>query len=175
MHSFAELVDRSTAFTLSALKKAADRTTQALQTSGATPLVKTLQMIQLQKAILSVGMFSMFEAMLQDGLSCDDGFREASLILDRAEQTATRERFADFQLAINVLKHGRGRSYDALVSKTRILPFRVKLPGEPFFFEGDVSEISTLIEVDDSFVLGCVDVIREVSEAIRAARPEFLL
>jgi hypothetical protein len=37
-------------------------------------------MLQLQKAISAVGMFSLFEAMLQDGLECSDGFREAHAI-----------------------------------------------------------------------------------------------
>jgi len=174
MHSFTDLVDRSTTFTLSALKDAADRTGEALQTSAATPLVKTVQMIQLQKAILAVGMFSMFEAILQDRLS-KDGFREAGAILRGSGQDSLAEHFDDYQLAVNVLKHGRGRSYDALVAKAARLPFRIKLPGEASFFEGDVSEISTLVEVDDRFVLSRADVIRKVSEAIRAARPDSLL
>ena len=76
---------------------------------------------------------------------------------------------------INVLKHGRGRSYDALVVKADRLPFRVKRPGEAFFFEGDVSEVATLIEVDDAFVLGCADVIRRVAERVQKARPEVFL
>jgi hypothetical protein len=174
MHTFTDLVDRCTAFTLDALREANERTIDALQTSAATTLVKALQMIQLQKAILAVGMFSLFEAKLQDGLSCSDGFREATDILDREGEAVLKEHFNDLQLAINVLKHGRGRSYDALVAKAGVLRFRVKLPGEAFFCEGDVSEVSTLIEVDDTFVLSCAEVIREVSEAIRRARPEFL-
>lgn len=174
MHTFTDLVDRGTAFTLEALMVANDKTIDALQTSAATPMVKTLQMVQLQKAILAVGMFSLFEAILQDGLSCSDGFREATNILDREGEALLKERFSDLQLAVNVLKHGRGRSYDALVAKSGALLFRVKLPGEAFFCEGDVSEVSTLIEVDDKFVLSCAEVIREVSEVIRRAQPEFL-
>jgi hypothetical protein len=34
-----------------------------------------------------------------------------------AGELALKERFSEFQLAVNVLKHGRGRSYDALVAK----------------------------------------------------------
>jgi hypothetical protein len=174
MHTFSDLVDRCTAFTLEALRVANERTIDALQRSAATPLVKALQMVQLQKTILAVGMFSLFEAILQDGLSCSDGFREATDILDREGEAVLKERFSDLLLAINVLKHGRGRSYDALVAKSEALHFRVKLPGEAFFCEGDVTEVSTLIEVDDIFVLSCAEVIREVSEAIRRAQPEFL-
>lgn len=174
MHAFADLVDRSTAFTLAALNDANARTLDALQTSGATSLVKTLQMIQLQKAILAVGMFSMFEATLRDGLNCADGFREASTILEDTAHLILKERFGDLQLAINVLKHGRGRSYDALVKKAETLPFRVKRPEEKVFYIGDVSEISTLVEVDDEFVLSCAEVIREVTHVVRTARPDFL-
>jgi hypothetical protein len=172
MHMFTELIDNCTRFTLSALGELNDKIGDALQTSGATSLVKGLQMIQLQKVILAVGMFSLFDAILQDGLNCSDGFKEVAPILDSEGQGALNEEFSDFQKAINVLKHGRGRSYDALVAKAANLPFKVKLPTEAFFNEGDVSEISTLIEIDDKFVLQCARIIQEVSEVVRTARPD---
>lgn len=173
MHSFTELVDRCVTFTLKTLGDANERAIEALKTSGSTSLVKTLQMIQLQKAILAVGMFSIFEANLQDGLGCSNGFDEAKKILGDEGELDTKERLDDLYLAINVLKHGRGRSYDALVVKAEMLPFRVKLPDESFFLEGDVSEVSTLIEVDDAFVQYCGNVISDVSEVIRRVCPGF--
>lgn len=173
MHNFTELVDRCATFTLETLREANERTIEALQSSGATSLVKTLQMIQLQKAILAVGMFSIFEASLQEGLSCSNGFGEAKKILDDEGELDMKERFDDLFLAINVLKHGRGRSYDALVAKAEALPFRIKLPDESFFFEGDVSEVSTLVEVNDAFVQRCGDVISDVSGVIRRVHAEF--
>jgi hypothetical protein len=166
MHAYDELAEHGMEFSLTALNQAYERAAAALQTSSATRLVKALQMVQLQKAVLAVGMFSMFEAMLQDELDCADGFREAAVRLDAVGQTTLRDSFSDLQLAINVLKHGRGRSYDALVGKADALPFRVKLPDEHFFFEGDVSEVSTLIEVDDAFVRRCAAIIREVTVAL---------
>jgi hypothetical protein len=174
MHSFDELVDRCTNFTLETLRDANDRTIEALQTSGSTSLIKTLQMIQLQKAILAVGMFSMFEARLQDALSCTSGFDQAKRILVEEGELETKEHFDDVCMAINVLKHGRGRSYDALVAKVKKLPFKMKLPGESSFSEGDVSEVSTLVEVDDAFVRHCGKVVNQVSEVLRRARPEFV-
>jgi hypothetical protein len=132
MHTFSELAYRCTAFTLEALRQANERAIEGLQTSAATHLVKTLQMVQMQKAISAVGMFSLFEAMLQDGLECSNGFREAELILEREGETALNEQFVDLQGAINALKHGRGRSYDALVAKADRLPFRIKRPGDAF-------------------------------------------
>jgi hypothetical protein len=128
-------------------------------------------MIQMQKAVVAVGMFSLFEAILQDGLDCESGFSEANSTLKRAGEERLCIDFANFQRAINVLKHGRGRSYDELVQRADALPFRIKLPTEGFFFEGDVSEISTLVEVDDEFVRGCAKIIREVAVAIRKAKP----
>lgn len=173
MHSLTELIGRSTAFTLESLREAQEKTIEASETSGATALVKTLQMIQLQKAILAVGMFSVFEAHLQDGLKCANGFDEAKKLLDQQTETSLKARFEDFYRAINVLKHGQGRSYRELVAKAGGLPFRVKLPTEHFFAEGDVSEIGTLVEVDNEFVQNCAELIRDVSLVIRRARPAF--
>ena len=166
MHAFDELAEHGMEFSLTALNETYAKVVEALKTSAETRLVKALQILQLQKAVLAVGMFSMFEAMLQDGLNCTDGFREAAALLDAKGETALRGRFSDLQLAINVLKHGRGRSYDALVDKANDLPFRVKLSAEHFFTEGDVSEVSTLIDVDDAFVRRCAAVIREVTVAL---------
>ena len=167
MHEFNELVQRSTAFSLNALGAAQERAVDALQTSAATTLVKTLQMVQLQKAISAVGMFAMFDAILQDQLQCANGFRKAGELLEAQGDVALNEKFSDLQLAVNVLKHGKGRSYEALVKKAAYLSFRVKLPNEAFFNEGDVAEIATLVEVDDAFVLLCAEVIHEVSIALQ--------
>jgi len=166
MHEFCELVQHTTAFTLNALEAAWQATTDELQGSAETRLVKALQMVQLQKAISAVGMFAMFDAEIQERLQCKDGFSEANQRLDAAGKGELRDLFVKLQQAVNVLKHGRGRSYDALVAVAPKLPFRVKLPDEAFFNEGDVSEISTLVEVDDKFVLLCADVISQVSSAL---------
>ena len=168
MHAFSELIHRSTAFSLNALEVAQGSVIDELQTSAATSLVKALQMIRLQKAISAVGMFSMFDAILQAQLQCADGFREAAVLQERKGEVVLKERFSDLQLAVNVLKHGKGRSYDSLVQKAGSLPFKVKLPGETFFNEGDVAEVSTLIDVDDAFVLLCAETIHAVSDSIRS-------
>lgn len=167
MHNFDDLVHRGTSFTLNALGKANSKVIIALKTSAPTIAIKNLQMLQLQKAILATGMFSLFDAILQEELSCRNGFEKAKKILIQKGKVELHDRFDDFVCAINVLKHGRGKSYDALVAKSESLPFRIKLPGEIFFFEGDVSEVSTLIEVDDKFVLNCAELIEQVSKERR--------
>lgn len=166
MHKFCELVQHTTAFTLNALEDAWQATTDELQTSAETSLVKALQMLQLQKAITSVGMFAMFDAEIQRRLQCENGFIEANQRLKAAGHKELHNLFIQLQKAVNVLKHGQGRSYKELVAVSTTLPFRIKLPDEDFFDEGDVSEVATLIEVDDNFVLLCATVIKQVSVAL---------
>jgi hypothetical protein len=166
MHPCSDLVETCIAFNLDALARAERDVLDKLQASGATRLVAALQMIRLQKAIMAVGLFAMFDASLQTRLGCPDGFRAAGERLERLREVALRQRFLDFQSAINVLKHGRGTSYDRLVTNAGMLPFRIRRPDEHFFDEGDVSEPDNLIDVDDAFVKSCASVIREVSDAI---------
>lgn len=175
MHSFDELVYRGTAFTLSALEEVNSKVIEELQVSASTLAVKNLQMIQLQKAILAIGMFSLFDSILQEGLSCRNGFEEAKKVLAQKGKAELQSRFDNFICAINVLKHGRGRSYDILVSKSEFLPFKIKLPDENFFNEGDVAEVSILIKVDDEFVLNCAELIEQISKEIRNEFPHYFL
>jgi len=172
MHSFAELIAHCASYTLFHLEKTNESIGVELQTSGATRLVKGLQMVRLQKSVMAVGMFSIFEAILQDRLSCKNGFAEAKQILENSSSAALLQKFIDYQNAINVLKHGRGPSYQYLVDRHDDLDFRIKLPGENFFEEGDVSEVTTLINVDDRFMMGCAHVIEAVSNVIRTERPD---
>jgi hypothetical protein len=111
-------------------------------------------------------MFAMFEAEILERLQCRDRFSEANQCLDAASKGEPRDLFVKLQQAVNVLKLGRGRSYVSLVAVAATLPFRVKLPDEALFHEGDVSEISTLIEVDDKFVLLFADVICQISSTL---------
>jgi hypothetical protein len=171
MHSFADLVNRSTNFALATLKEAEDEVIDALQTSGATRHVKNLQMTQFHRAVIAVGMFSIFESIVQDRLECRDGFATVRECLEREGEIDLNNRFSLFVYAINVLKHGRGRSYDALIAIGTDLPFRIKRPGEDFFSEGDVSEVATLIEVDDAFVRDCAALIAQVASAITKVYP----
>ena len=170
MHAFAKLVEQCVAFNLAAVERAEANLVDALQASGAKRLVAALQVIRLQKAVVAVGLFAMFDASLQGCLAVRDGFRAADDRLVRLGEVALRQRFLDFQSAINVLKHGRGASYDRLVARAGALPFRIRLPDEAAFDEGDVSEPEVLIDVDDAFLRACACVIREVSDTlVRAA------
>src|SRR4051794_13830366 len=85
----------------------------------------------------------------------------------RSGHAGLAETFSDYQSAINVLKHGTGRSYRQILAKASKLEFKVKPEGEPFFYEGDVSEVSVLIDVDEQFVRRCAELIQQVSSIMR--------
>ncbi|WP_313113361.1 hypothetical protein [Aequorivita sediminis] len=175
MHNFSELIFGSTTFTLDSLKEVEDKIVKPPQISGSTILVKNLQMIELQKTITAIGMFSLFESILQDRLNCNNGFEEAKKILIQSGNEKINKRFVIFICAINVLKHGKGRSYNTLVAESEILPFKIKFPGENYFEEGDASEMSTLIDVNNDFILMCAKLIEEVSEAICKVRQDIFI
>ncbi len=172
MHNYSELLTYCTSFTLTSLAETNEKVIDRLQTSGATILVKTLQMIQLQKVIMAIGMFSLFESMLQDELKCDDGFKDVKKIMLINNHLVLREKFIDLEIAINVLKHGRGKSYDKKKKKNGgTLNIYIKELNLENYEEGDVSEVNTLIFVDDAFINYCSEVIFEVSKVVKEIYP----
>lgn len=175
MHNFDELVYRGSEYTLSSLEKLSSETRKTLETSAPTSSIKNLQMIELQKVILAVGMFSLLDGILQDGFKCNNGFKKLKEILIDSGSHDICDRFIIFESAINVLKHGKGRSYNYLVSRYDALPFKIKKPDEFFFSEGNVSEVNTLIEVNDQFVLDCAGLIGLILKKIRELDREFYI
>jgi hypothetical protein len=143
-----------------------------LQTGARTHSIKNLQAISLQRVITAVGMFSVFEAVIQNNVDEEYSFRDVKTALNGAGKGDLSERFNDYIDAINVLKHGKGRSYDSLVSRADRLGFRIRMPDENFFHEGDVSELSFLIQVDDTFILKCAEIIGLVSAELSKLRPD---
>lgn len=93
MHPFRELVFRSTSFTLGVLEEVESKIIEQHRTSASNILVKNLQMIQLQKAITAIGMFSLFEFIIQNGLNCRNGFDEARNILNQSANNDLKNRF----------------------------------------------------------------------------------
>ncbi|MCG3700886.1 hypothetical protein L5F41_02100 [Aliarcobacter butzleri] len=166
MHNFNELIQYSTSFNLTSINKETKNLYRNLTTNANTSNIKMLQMIELQKVIISIGMFSMFDAIVQNELNCKNGFKRINEILIDKNEIELQNSFQDLSMAINVLKHGKGRSYESLLKRIDSLKFKIKKYDEIFFDEGDISEVNTLIKVDDEFVLYCSDVIHEVYNAV---------
>lgn len=173
MHQFTELAYRCTHFSLNAINDAYEKTAEELNETGATPPVKNLQALNLQKMIHAVGLFSIFEAHLQRGLNCQNGFKEAESILEMAGKQALKDEFHNYYLAINALKHGDGASYNKLVANINALGFTVDTPNTPVYEEGDVSGVTGLVKVDDAFIENCLGIIEKVSECIASQRPDY--
>ena len=167
MHQYFDLVYRAAASTLSALNES-DKLIR--QGSGTTAAIKNLQAIRLQKAIMAIGMFSLFESVVQDSTKCKNGFAEVRRCLEVQKETALAKRFSQFYAAVNVLKHGRGESYESLLRDNQ-LPFRIERAGAPLFVEYDLTGVATLVDADDRFVLDCAQLIRNVSDVVRQVHP----
>ena len=73
MHNFNELIQYSTSFNLTSINKETKNLYRNLTTNANTSNIKMLQMIELQKVIISIGMFSMFDAIVQNELNCKNG------------------------------------------------------------------------------------------------------
>ena len=169
-----QLLTHCANFTLQHTSEAESKIIEELQTSGATRLVMGLRMLRLQRAILVIGMFSLFEALLQSNLRWSKPFEELDARLRRYGRDQLATAVTDYKLAINVLKHGEGRSHAELLVRRSALDFRVRDPDDPFFQEGDVSEVDILVDVDDQFVLRCAELIEEASAVLRAHEDAWL-
>lgn len=56
------------------------------------------------------------------------------------------EKFIELFYIINILKHGKGRSYENLINiESRKIEIRIKAPDELLYEEGNVDEITSLI------------------------------
>ncbi|WP_146193600.1 hypothetical protein [Sphingosinicella humi] len=124
----------------------------------------------MQSAILAIGALQAFEGLLQQEKGWTNTFQELDRTLRASGRAELADRFFDYRDAINVLKHGEGRSYDKLVARRDVLPFKVKAKHQAFFEEGDVSEGIRLVEADHVFVRQCSDTIQEIVEALALRR-----
>jgi hypothetical protein len=164
-----ELLTTCVDFTLQHTHEAEQQTSKELETSGATQLVNALRIFRLQRAILAVGMFSMFEALLQSKLKwTDKTFDELDHALRNDGKPHLADEFMDYRLAVNVLKHGTGPSHQKLLARADRLEFKVRADGDHFHEEGDVSDVGILVDADDRFLHRCAELIKQAgSEAIR--------
>ena len=154
-------------FTLAHAAEVEKEVHKQLQTSGATRLVNDLRMLRLQKAILAVGMFSLLEGLLQDRLGWKEPFQELDVHLNSGGHIKLASTIHDYYLAINVLKHGLGRSHTELMARQASLDFKITTTDKPFF-EGDVSEVGVLVNADEKFVRRCAELIEQASALLPA-------
>lgn len=140
-----------------------------LMISGSTVAVNSLRAFRLQRAIIAVGMFSMFEASLQTNRGWNRPFDVLKTMLKEKDLNELAMRFEQFQLAINVLKHGDGPSLSKLLEHKESLEFRVKKPNDWFEEEGDVSEGQFLVDADADFVSACANIITDINQILASA------
>lgn len=167
-----DLVSLAAEYSMAGHERAETENLARLDQSGATEFINAARMMTMRATILATGTISVFEALLQQSV----GWAQPFAMLDRHLRTHglddLAERFLDFRDAINVLKHGAGRSHDRLLARKDRVDFAVRTLEQPFHKEGDVSEISTLVRADAVFVKNCGRLIADVVCALRRTIPD---
>jgi len=154
---------------LPVLRKAEENGIKDIERLG-TVGVNVLRSVQLQRIIIVVGMFSVFEAAVKDELTLENTVKELNEYLISNGKADLATKYEDRRLAINVLKHGAGRSHDLLLARSEKLDFRVKRDGDWFDGEGDLTDGHALVLVDDKFVIQCAELLDDISMKIRSDR-----
>lgn len=134
-----------------------------LERVGSTSAINAYRSLQLQRIVIVIGMFSLFEATLADEFGWGSPIETLQVRFRSGGRSDLADQFEKYWLANNVLKHGSGRSLQRLLEMQGDLDFRVKRPGEWFFGEGDLAEGHALILVSDEFIQNCSKLIEECS------------
>jgi hypothetical protein len=163
-----ELLRRSPLSLLSDVNARDDAIVNELQTRSETTLVDSLRQCTVDRTIIAVGLVGTFEATLANLYGWEQPWNALAGVLGGTGRPNLYDQMRDFYDAVNVLKHGRGRSYDRLLERRDVLSFEVKGPREAFFAEGDVSEVPRLVAADNAFVERCSEIIGEIASVIEA-------
>ena len=93
--------------------------------NGSDAQVEELRAATVALELAAVDIFSLFEARMQHHFRRGPFSRKLKSLLLKAEKTDLADRFHQYYLAINVLKHGKGASYRELLNNPSSL-FNVK-------------------------------------------------
>ena len=168
-HSSWQLIVATMQRTASFLHRDAEEELHRLRDDGSSSIVNYSRSAQMQMVMVAVGGFSILEGILEQTRGWAEPFNQMDRELRAKGLGAIADDFMNFRQAVNVLKHGFGRSYEQLIQRDK-LPFRVKKADENFFDEGDIAEIPGLVLVDKDFVLACSIMIEQVCEALEIPR-----
>lgn len=113
---------------------------------GQTVFVNSLRMATVEIEVAVVGVFSLFEARMQAHFPKGPFFQRLRSHLINEYQLELATKVHHYYLAVNVLKHGLGSSYEELLNEPN-LPFSIRQIGENFFDDGDIAEPEGLIDV----------------------------
>lgn len=170
-HTSWELVVATLKASAASVQRENDEALDRLMDDGSSAVVNAARVSQIRIVMLAVGGFSMLEGILEQTRDWREPFIELDKELRAKGLGSIADEFLVYKMAINVLKHGFGRSYEWLLSREN-LPFRVKNRDESFFEEGDIGEIPGLILVDHFFVHSCASVIEKALTALKIPRVE---
>jgi hypothetical protein len=157
-----EHLDRAASMLSSEIASVAEKCTANLQTGASTSDVNGLRTCSMAITLIAVGLIGTFEGMLQQRFGWKDAYPELDKELAAKGRQDLADKLLDYRLAVNVLKHGEGPSYNKLLARRASLPFAIKGVDEAFFEEGDVSEVGGLVDTRGPFIDQSVAIINEI-------------
>jgi len=157
--------------TASQVKGSLDEISAALETSGATHLLSSIDICNAQVALSLVGLFSVFESRLRTAVGGDKPIDDLIKRLNSACHTADALAVDDYRLAVNVLKHGVGPSHKKLIKRAAALPFQVQEYAGGLASEGDVCPPSDLVIVSTEHLDQCCDLIERTWAFVQSEIP----
>lgn len=159
---------RATAYQVS---RALEEIFAALETSGATHLLSSIDVCNSQVALSLVGVFSVYESRLQTAVGADKPIDDLIKRLEIAGHVADALAVDEYRLAVNVLKHGVGASHKKLLLRRTRLPFQVQAYAGELAVEGDVCPPSDLVIVSAEHLEQCCDLIERTWDFVRLVIP----
>ncbi|EXS68115.1 hypothetical protein BF95_07465 [Sphingobium sp. Ant17] len=88
-----------------------------LQTGASSVDVNGLRTCSMATTIIVVGVIGTFEGMLQQSFGWANAYPELDKLLRSQNRADLADSLLNYRLAVNVLKHGEGPSYDRLLDK----------------------------------------------------------
>lgn len=129
-----------------------------LQTSASTRLLVSQDVCQTQLGAATIGIVSLYESRLQTNLGWKEPLRDLQSNLAQLGEHILGDQIATIYLVVNALKHGTGRSHEALLPQS-VPGIKVRRPADTFYPEGDVCPNPDLVEVTPQFLESCCDLI----------------
>jgi hypothetical protein len=143
-------------------------TFDALNTSGATRHLVTIDLCNTRLATTIIGIISLFESRLQSRYGWKEPWKELVTLLEAVGELRLAQELADLREAVNVLKHGAGRALKTLLVRSHTLPATIQAFHGELVEEGDCTPPHDLVLATSELLEHCCDVLEKAAAVIGA-------
>jgi len=146
---------------LPVLREAEESAIEMAENGLSTIGLRGVKSVKIQRAIVLVGMFSLLESALQAELDWKEPIRELKRVLGERGESSLASSVQRYELVVNTLKHGFGRSHTALVDDQE-RSFAVRRGLGDMDPDEYVDIDNLLVDVTNALVEECADTIEMI-------------